>query len=578
MVETSCSKAPRDPSAAENKTLYTCGMHPQVIQDKPGNCPICGMKLVPIQRATHQASKPSALPSEASNGMPAPESKGKIKYYQSSMMPEETSPNPGKDSMGMEMVPIYEGQQPSKPQEQKPAAAPPGQRKIKYYKSTMLLGEISQTPRKDSMGMDMVPVYEDEAAGAESSSIQIDPVTIQNMGVRTSEVKSGPLRRVITTVGIIDYNETALSDVTVRYKGWIEKLYVDATGKAVKKGEPLLEIYSPDLITAQNEYLLALQAGPSSTQLKESALLRLRNFDISEEQIAELQRTRKVKRTLQVTSPRDGVVVEKMAVEGQMADAGMKLYRIADLSLVWVQSQIYENDLGLIKLGQEAQVSLSYLPDRNFSGRVTYIYPSVDEKTRTGKIRMEFHNPGLFLKPGMFAKVKLFAELEESAVLVPDSAVLRSGDKNTVFVALEGGRFDPRTVVLGPRSEGGYYKVVSGVKAGERVVVSGQFMMDSESQLKEAIQKMLEPAAGQETKAAVPPKPDEPPQMPTGMSQPSPQPAAPEPSHWVCPMPEHSTILYDHAGKCPICGMTLIPDEETKRPESKPGGHLHQGN
>ena len=176
-----------------------------------------------------------------------------------------------------------------------------------------------------------------------------------------------------------------------------------------------------------------------------------------------------------------------------MVEAGMRLYRLADLGIVWVQSQIYEQDLALLKLGQEAEVSLSYLPDRKFRGRITYIYPTVDEKTRTARVRMEFHNPGLFLKPGMFATVEVHAELEPDALLIPDTAVLRSGDKNTVFVALENGKFEPRVVTLGPRGDNDQYEILTGLKEGERVVTSGQFLLDSESQLREAIQKMLNP-------------------------------------------------------------------------------------
>src|SRR5512135_1629953 len=184
-----------------------------------------------------------------------------------------------------------------------------------------------------------------------------------------------------------------------------------------------------------------------------------------------------------------------MVVEGQLVDAGMKLYRIADLGLVWVQAQIYEQDLAFIKLGQEAAVTLSYLPDREFRGRVTYLYPNVDEKTRTARVRMEFHNPGYFLKPGMFATVRLVSELEPSALLIPDMAILRSGEKNTVFVALDGGKFESRTVNLGPQAENDTYQVLSGLNEGDRIVTSGQFLLDSESQLREAIQKMSGPQA-----------------------------------------------------------------------------------
>ena len=479
----SCSK--HESSKSAEKTLYTCSMHPQVVQDHPGDCPICGMKLVPIRK---QPSPPAAT------------------------------------------------------------TRSDGNRKIKYYKSTMLLGEISQTPRKDSMGMDMVPVYEGEE---ETSIITVDPSTVQKMGVRTAIVTKGPVRRVIRTLGAIDYNETALADVTTKFRGWIEKLYVDSTGKQVHKGEALFEIYSPELYSAQNEYVLAPnQAGGSG--LKASARQKLKLFDVSEDQIAQLEKTRQPQRTLRVDAPIDGIVVEKMAVQGQMVEAGMKLYRLADLSIVWVQSQIYEQDLALLKLGQEAEVSLSYMPDRKFRGRVTYIYPTVDEKTRTARVRMEFHNPGLFLKPGMFATVELNAEIESSALLVPDSAVLRSGENNTVFVALDKGHFEPREVTLGPRAENNTYEVLSGLKQGERVVTSGQFMLDSESQLREAIQKMLNPNASPtpaQDHAAHPPPPKEP-TMPA---------VEPIPTAYVCPMPEHATIKYNHPGKCPICGMTLIP-------------------
>jgi hypothetical protein len=359
--------------------------------------------------------------------------------------------------------------------------------------------------------------------------------------------------------------------VTTKFRGWIEKLYVDSTGKQVRKGEPLFDIYSPELYSAQNEYALGQGAGG----LKASARQKLKLFDISDDQIAELEKTRQPQRTLRVNAPIDGIVVEKMAVQGQMVEAGMKLYRLADLSIVWVQSQIYEQDLALLKLGQEAEVSLSYLPDRKFSGRVTYIYPTVDEKTRTARVRMEFHNPGLFLKPGMFATVELNAEIEPSALLVPDSAVLRSGEKNTVFVALGDGHFEPREVTLGTRAENNTYEVLSGLQEGERVVTSGQFMLDSESQFREAIQKMLSPNA-----AGSPTPPTHVQHAATAQlgSSAIPAPTA-TPASYECPMPEHASIKYGHPGKCPICSMTLIPTPEerfaTPSPSATPTEHQH---
>jgi membrane fusion protein, copper/silver efflux system len=511
-----------------NKTLYTCGMHPQVVQDKPGNCPICGMKLTAIRKPTASAKSS--------------------------------------------------------------AATAPGERKIKYYKSSMTPGEISPTPRKDNMGMDMVPVYEDEAAAAESQTIAVDPATTQTMGIRTATVTRGPLRRTIRTVGAIDYNETALVDVTTKFKGWIEKLYVDATGQQVHRGDPLFEIYSPELYSAQREYLLAIEergaseresvgastlhapAAPRST-IATSAITKLKFFDISDEQIAELQRTGQPSKTLRILAPIDGFVMDKMVVQGQMVDPGMKMYRLADLGLVWVQAQIYEQDLDYIKLGQEVTVTLSYLSDREFRGRVTYIYPNVDEKTRTARVRMEFHNPGYFLKPGMFVTVQVVSELEPSVLLVPDMAILRSGEKNTVFVALEEGKFEPRTITLGPQAENDMYQVLSGLKEGERIVTSGQFMLDSESQLREAIQKMLKPKEA----AAVAPSTTATNTMPgvehEGMPGMAPA-SANAVVKYICPMPEHVSIQYDHPGKCPICGMTLVPVTSAALAKLQPGGKL----
>ncbi len=503
-------------SSTNSEQLYTCGMHLQVIQNKPGNCPICGMKLTSIRKQpTPDQSITHAMDNSAKNA------------------PDKTKT-----------------------------------RKVKFYKSTMMPGEISPTPQKDSMGMDMVPIYENEVT--DSSSISIDPVTIQNMGIRTGLVSKGPVRGVIRTVATIDYNETTLADITTKFKGWIAKLYVDATGKQVHRGDPLFEVYSPDLYTAQTEYLLALEnksSTPSDTEeLKASALTKLIYFDISDDQIAELEHTRNVKKTLHIDSPRDAIVVEKMVVEGQMVEPGMKLYRLADLSIVWVQAQIYEEDLAFVKPGQEAVVSLSYLPDRKFRGRVTYIYPTVDEKTRTARVRMEFHNPGYFLKPGMFATVELQTELMHSGILVPESAVLRSGEKNTVFVALEGGHFEPRVITLGPRSENNMYQVLSGLTEGERVVTSGQFMLDSESQLQEAIQKMLKPNSSSKEEEHISHDAKH-----VHHDTSSTESSSSEALTYICPMPEHASIQYQQPGKCPICGMTLVPVTKDQLSKIQPG-------
>jgi multidrug efflux pump subunit AcrA (membrane-fusion protein) len=456
-------------ATTQAKQLYTCGMHPQVIQDHPGNCPICGMKLTPMRKQAGAAA----------------------------------------------------------------------------------------------------------AGAADSSAIEVDPVTTQNMGIRTAIVKRAPLRRTIRTVGAIDYDEAALADVTTKFKGWIEKLYVNSTGALVMRGDPLFEIYSPELYSAQVEYLLASpssgKAGEGSDSFRASSLTKLKLLDISEDQIAELERTRQAKKTLRIMAPQDGFVIDKMVVEGQMVDMGMKIYRLADLGLVWMQAQVYEQDLAYLKLGQEATMKLDYLPDREFRGRVTYIYPTVDEKTRTAKVRMEFHNPGYFLKPGMFATVQVTSELDPSALLVPNMAILRSGEKTTVFVALDGGKFDPRTVTLGPEAEGDMYQVLSGLKEGERIVTSGQFMLDSESQLREAIQKMLAP----KVPVARAPMGVQSTAGPAAQaSMPAPGPMETAAFKYICPMPEHVSIQYDNPGKCPICGMTLVPVSSATLRKLPPAGKL----
>lgn len=385
-----------------------------------------------------------------------------------------------------------------------PAENASGGRRIKYYKSTMMPGEVKPGPGKDSMGMDMVPVYEGEDTSSQND-IQIDSGTIQRMNLKTALVERGPVRRVIRAVGIVAYDEQGLRDVTTKYDGWLEKLYVDATWTQVKAGEPLFEIYSPDLYNAQLNYLVALQSeGGVGGPLARAALARLRLFDVPADFIAELGRTKKAERTVVFRAPAGGTVIKKMGIEGQMIKAGDPIYRLADLSKVWVQAQIYEKDLPYIHKGEAAVVSTSYGLKRTFDGAVQLLLPQVEDVTRTVTARIVLPNPDGFLRPDMFTEVRFASKIADDAVLVPDMAVLRSGERDTVFVALKGGHFEPRKVTLGPRSEGNFYQVLSGLQAGERVVTSGQFMLDSESQLREAIQKMLASTEDEKSQSAAP--------------------------------------------------------------------------
>jgi RND family efflux transporter MFP subunit len=412
-------------AAPAEKQLYTCGMHPQIIRDEPGNCPICGMTLQPVRANVVGAAVHAAV-----------------------------------------------------------------SRTVKYYKSTMMPGEVSQKPGKDSMGMDMVPVYEDEAV--QDTAIRIEPGTIQRMNLKTAPVTRGPVRREFRTVGSVTYNEQGYRDITTKYEGWIEKIDVDTTWSTVKEGDPLFEIYSPDLYNAELNYVVARRAeGSEAGALTRAAKARLQLLDLSADEIAELDRSGAVPRTHVFRAPAGGVVIEKMAVAGQMMKPGERIYRLADLASVWVIAQIYESDLPFVREGQSATVRTTYGAQRTFTGRVDRLLPQVEDQTRTVLARIVLNNADGFLRPGMFTDVVFVAQLADSAVLVPETAVLRSGERNTVFIALDGGSFEPREVKLGNRSEGGNYEVLSGLAGGERIVTSGQFMLDSESQLREAIQKML---------------------------------------------------------------------------------------
>ncbi len=382
-----------------------------------------------------------------------------------------------------------------------------GERKIAYWQAPMNPGYTADKPGKSPMGMDLVPVYEDEL-GAEGT-VQIDPVTVQNIGVKTKRVEERTLERTVRAVGRVDYDETRLTDVNTKITGWVEKLYVDYTGQEIKKGQPMLEIYSPELVSAQDEYLTALdyhsrlqrnandEVIEGAGGLLRAAAQRLRYWDITDEQIAELERTRQVRRTMTIYSPQQGIVVHKNVFNGAHIKSGQHLYRIAELSKVWVYADIYEYEIPWIKLGQKAEVELSYLPGQVYWGVVTYIYPFLDAKTRTVKVRIAFDNPHLDLKPGMYANVKMLSPVAKKATIVPVQAIIRSGKRSVIIVALGDGKFEPRDVVLGVEAEGDM-QILKGLRAGEIVVTSSQFLIDSESNLKAAVSAMSEPEDGEE--------------------------------------------------------------------------------
>jgi len=373
------------------------------------------------------------------------------------------------------------------------------ERKILYYRNPMGLPDTSPVPKKDPMGMDYIPVYageEKEEPGA-ASQIRITTDKVQKLGVRTETASLRALDRVVRAAGRVEPDERRIYAISPKFEGYVERLYVNVTGQPVGKGQPLFEVYSPELVSAQREYAIAAQgvealkdadsaARSGMRELAESSLLRLRNWDISDEQIRMLAKSGDAKRTLTFRSPVSGIVTEKKALQGMRFMPGEALYQVADLSAVWVIADVFEQDIGLVKTGAKATVRINAYPGRTFSGRITYVYPTLKPETRTVPVRVELANPGQLLKPAMFADVELPVAGQGKVVTVPASAVIDSGVRRIVLVQLGEGRYEPRVVELGARNDD-YVAVLSGVKSGEQVVVSANFLIDAESNLKAAI-------------------------------------------------------------------------------------------
>ncbi|NOY06628.1 MAG: efflux RND transporter periplasmic adaptor subunit [Chlorobi bacterium] len=433
-----CSTDENGGSSAEQekKQLYTCGMHPEVIRDEPGDCPICGMKLTPVKQSTMGGEE---LTSSGER---------KVLYYKDPMHPWITSDKPGKaPDCGMDMVPVYEGQEGS--------------------------------------------------AGV----IRIDPAVEQNINVKIGKVERKTLYATIRTTGHIGIAEPGQAIINTKISGWVENLYIDYVGQSVRKGQKLLDIYSPELVAAQEEYITAMEYKDhvsssrdvdvlsSGETLLENARRKLLLWDISDAQIQELSRSRKISRTLTIYAPARGVVMKKNVIQGQHVMAGQTLFETADLSTVWLHADLYEFELGLVHLGQKAKVRLPYMPGKEYIGRVAFIYPTLDPKSRTGRVRINLPNPKMELKPEMYANVEIHGDAKENVLTVPEQAVIRTGETDVVIVALGKGRFEPREITLGILAEG-EYEVLKGLEANERIVLSSQFLIDSESNLRAALSQM----------------------------------------------------------------------------------------
>jgi Cu(I)/Ag(I) efflux system membrane fusion protein/cobalt-zinc-cadmium efflux system membrane fusion protein len=429
-------------SASESAELYTCGMHPNVVQEEPGTCPICGMELTPVRAG----------------------------------------------------------------------------------------------------------------ASSVSGAVSIGPAIVQKMGVRVEPARRQTVFRHVRSIGEVEVGEDQISVVNLRFSGWVERIHVDKTGDPVEAGETLIEIYSPELVAAQEEYLLALRTQGAKSALARSARRKFRLWDVAAHEIEAIARSGRARRALAIRSPRKGFVLHKNVVEGARVKAGEDLYRIGDLSRIWVTAEVYEFDAPWVEVGQPAQMELSYEQGKVLEGEVAYIYPTLNEASRTLTVRLEFENPDMRLKPGMFATVYIQFRRLDDVLAIPTEAILDSGRRKIVFVSVGDGRFEPREIVTGLTGDHHVTEVLSGLEAGDEVVVSGQFLLDSESQLQEAIRKLLARRRGE---TPIEPRPE---------------------TVFSCPM--HPEVIATEVGRCPVCGMDLEERQASPAELSRLHGdfaHEHEG-
>lgn len=386
-----------------------------------------------------------------------------------------------------------------------PSAASTDAREPLFYRNAMNPAVTSPVPAKDTMGMDYVPVYAEEAGAGSSpmGTVQLDPAVVQSIGVRTAIAERTTITRAVRAVARVDFDEQRMSRLHPKVEGWIEDLRVNKTGEEVKKDQILLTIYAPKLVSTQQEYLLALnnlQALKGSgiadirrgaEELVVSSRERLRLLDVPEHQIRELETSRNIQETLHIHTPVAGTVIRIGSRDGQYVTPNTELYMIVDLSRVWVFAEIFEYELPWVKVGDEVEMTLSGIPGRTFTGELDYIYPYAESRTRSVKVRLAFDNPELLLKPEMFAEVVIKSDKQMDAIVIPSEAVVRSGQSDRVFVVRAPGKFEPTTVQLGFQSAG-QVAVIEGLEEGAEVVVSAQFLLDSESSLREATQKMMQ--------------------------------------------------------------------------------------
>jgi len=372
-----------------------------------------------------------------------------------------------------------------------PVAIADEEKEILYWVAPMDPNYQRDKPGKSPMGMDLVPVYADD--NAQGNAVSIKPEVVQNLGVRTAKAERTRLWRGIDTVGYVDYDESRVSHIHLRTEGWIENLAVKSEGERVKKDERLFDLYSPELVNAQKEFVTALSSGNKS--LIRASKPRLAALGVSDSQIKQIEKTRKTRQHISVYAPQDGVVSSLMVREGMFVKPSMNVMSLGDLSSVWLLAEVFEKQAQWVKVGQDAEVKLSYVPGHVWQGKVEYIYPSLDPKTRTLKVRLRFENPDEGLKPNMYANVRVFGGAKENIVVIPLEGLIRTGRDERVIIDLGEGRFEARDVVSGIES-GDYVEIMQGVDEGEQVVTSGQFLIDSEASMRAGIKRMHKPTGG----------------------------------------------------------------------------------
>jgi Cu(I)/Ag(I) efflux system membrane fusion protein len=469
--------APTSPAHPSTAILYQCPMHPTIVQDHPGDCPICGMKLIKVEAAQVKAAPMDAVA-----------------------------------------------------------------RRVRFYRSPMDATLTSATPRKDEMGMDYVPVYEEDPAPPVSGlvAVEIEPARQQLIGLKTIEVTQGAVGGAWRTVGRVAIDETRVRHINLKVPGFVERIYVDFVGKQVRRGDPLFSLYSPELLSAQEEFLLALRTqaalaragaavGNDGAALVAASRRKLALWDVPESEIDRVASTGQPTKTLTFYSPVAGVVTKKDVVEGMKLDAGAMPYEIVDLTSLWVLADVYESELRFVRENMAATLRLNAFPNREFKGKVVFIDPLLDPTTRTVKVRLTFPNPTGELRPEMFGEVVLHGTPHDGLRIPPD-AIIDSGTDKVVFVAVGEGKFEPRKVRVGD-SDSSYTEVVQGLALGERVVIRANFLIDSESRLRASLAELSTEAPGPELpeRARVLPGAAEPGPTTPG-DPPLPAPVAPSPA------------------------------------------------